>query len=204
MHEIAPGLHHWTARHPGIGAIVHSHYVEPAGLVLDPLLPPEGLDVLDGRVPERVALTNRHHYRDAERLVEAYGVPVLVCEAGLHEVRGRPGVETFAWGEEIAPGVTAVEVGVLCPDETALRIDHGGGALAVADGVMAGAAPGEPLRFVADEHLGEDPPAVRRGLAGRYRELVAEQGFEVLLMAHGAPVVGGASRALEAFASAHV
>jgi hypothetical protein len=37
VHEIAPGIFHWTAVHRDIGIEVSSYYVEPAGLLVDPL-----------------------------------------------------------------------------------------------------------------------------------------------------------------------
>jgi hypothetical protein len=198
MHQISPGYFHWSARHPRIGMIVHSYFVEPVGMVLDPILGEEGLDVLDGRRPERVVLTNRHHYRDAATFVEAFGVGVLVCEPGLHEVEGRPGVETFAFGDEVAPGVTAIEIDVICPDETALHVAHGPGALAVADGVMRDAD--GALCFVPDAYMGDDAPAIKAGLRDAYRRVAAERDFDLLLLAHGEPVVGGARELLRAFA----
>jgi hypothetical protein len=198
MHEIAPGYFHWSARHPRIGVTVHSYFVEPAGIVLDPILGEEGLDVLDGVRPEKVVLTNRHHYRHAEAFADGFDIPVLVCEPGLHEVEGRPGVVPFAFGAEVASGVTAIEIDVICPDETALHIAHGSGALAVADGVMRDAD--GALCFVPDEYIGDDPAAIKAGLRDAYRRVASEREFDLLLLAHGAPVVGGARELLLEFA----
>ncbi len=39
MREIVPGVFHWTAVHPNLGAEVSSHYVEAAAAVIDPLTP---------------------------------------------------------------------------------------------------------------------------------------------------------------------
>jgi hypothetical protein len=94
--------------------------------------------------------------------------------------------------------VVAHEVGVLCPDESALHVAHGRGALAVADGVVRWGSPA--LTFVPDHLLGEDPPAIKRGLKESYARL-ADLGFDVLLLAHGDPVVGGGADALRAFAT---
>ena len=74
---------------------------------------------------DRILLTNRHHYRHSDRLAAALGCPVLCHEAGLHEFEGGPEVHGFAFGEEVAPGIVAREVGVICPEETALHIQHG-------------------------------------------------------------------------------
>jgi hypothetical protein len=64
--------------------------------------------------------------------------------------------------ERYVAGIVAHEVGVLCPDETALRIHAADGALLFADCVIRGRH-GE-LGFVSDWLLGDDPQAVRAGL----------------------------------------
>jgi hypothetical protein len=196
MNEIQPGLLHWTAYHEGIGEDVHSYFHVPSGTVLDPMEPLAGLDALarEGR-PQRIVLTNRHHYRHSDRFREAFDCPVLCHEAGLHEFDG--GVEAFAWGDELAPGVRAHEVGVLCPEETALQA---GNALAFADSVIRGRH-GE-LGFVPDELLGDDPLAIRRGLRERFHALAEAVEFDALLLAHGEPVTRGGRTALRTFADA--
>jgi hypothetical protein len=125
---------------------------------------------------------------------------VLCHRAGLHEFEGGPAVQGFRWGDELAPGITAQEVGVLCPEESALYIEGGGGALSVADGVVEW--PGRSgLSFVPDGLLGDDAEDVKDGLRAAYRRLADELEFDTLLMAHGNPVAGGAREALRAFAS---
>src|SRR5947208_1118794 len=99
MHEIADGIFHWTTFHEGIGHEVSSHYIEPIGSVIDPRVSEDvGLDWFTGRNVHRVLLTNRHHYRHADRFVAAYDIPVLVDEPGLEDIEDRPGVQSFAWG----------------------------------------------------------------------------------------------------------
>jgi len=196
MEEIRPGLLHWTAFRDTIGADVHSYLHTPSGTLLDPMEPLQGVDAVP-RV-ERIVLTNRHHYRHSDRFVEAFGCPVLCHEAGLHEFSG--GVEGFAFGDELAPGVTALEVGVLCPEETALYLAGGAGALAFADCVIRGRH-GE-LGFVPDFLLGDDPDAVKHGLRERFRALAEEVKFDALLLAHGDPVSTGGRTALRTFADA--
>jgi hypothetical protein len=195
MNEIQPGLLHWTAFRDTIGQDVHSYFHVPSGTLLDPMEPIEGLDALGGR-PQRIVLTNRHHYRDSARFIEAFGCPVLCHEAGLHEFDG--GVEGFAFGDELAPGVVAHEVGVLCPEETALHV--AGTALAFADALIRGRH-GE-LGFVSDWLLGDDPAAIRQGLRERFHALADELEFEALLLAHGEPVRRGGRSALRTFADA--
>src|SRR6266480_4860203 len=108
MEEIAPGVFHWEAMHPNIGALVSSYYLAGSGTLLDPMVPPEdGLEWFDERPPERIVLTNRHHYRQSDRYRERFDLRVACNEAGLHEFEGGPEVDGFSIGDEVAPGVTA-------------------------------------------------------------------------------------------------
>ena len=166
------------------------------------MVPPEGFAAFgDGLpAPERIVLTNRHHRRHSARYVDRFGCDVVANERGLYDLLDGPvNVKGFTVGDELAPGVVAHEVGVLCPDESAIHLAVGPGALAVADGVIRSHDDGE-LTFVPDSLLGEDPEQVRQGLAAAYRRLCDELEFEVLLMAHGAPVVSGGREALRTFA----
>ncbi len=199
MHEILPGIHHWTAIHPRIRQPVSSYYVEEAQVLIDPLVPREGLDWFEHRPPQQIVLTNRHHYRQSDRFVEAFGCIVRCSEPGLHEFEGGPDVEGFAFGEELARGITAVEVDAICPDETALHIAIGDGAIALADALTR---PGDgSLTFVPDFLMGDDPGGVKAGLRDSLRDLLELQ-FDSLLFAHGEPLVGGGKRAMRAFIAA--
>ena len=200
MEQILPGLWHWTAFRDTIGRDVHSYLHEPSGTVLDPMVPPGGLEELGDRRVERVVLTNRHHLRDADAYRERFGCTVLAHEAGLHDLPGF--AEGFAFGDELAPGVRALEVGVLTPEETAIRLDAGEGALAFADCVIRG-RDGQ-LGFVPDSLLGDDPDAVKDGLRRAFGRLAREQRFEAILMAHGEPVRRGGRDALLTFAGDRV
>ncbi|MGH2881469.1 MAG: hypothetical protein ACRDPA_01985, partial [Solirubrobacteraceae bacterium] len=72
MIEIAPGLWHWTARRESIGMDVSSYYLESERVLIDPLIPRQGLEWLEQHgPPEHSILTNRHHDRDSWRLREA-------------------------------------------------------------------------------------------------------------------------------------
>ena len=201
MEEIQPGLLHWTAFRDTIGQDVHSYFHVPSGTLLDPMEPSQGLEAVAAeRRPERIVLTNRHHYRHSDRFREAFGCPVLCHEAGLHEFEAGE-VEGFAFGDELAPGVTAREVGVLCPEETAVHLaTGGGGALAFADAVIRGRH-GE-LGFVPDWLLGDEPDAIKRGLRERFQALAEELTFDALLLAHGDPISSGGRSALRTFADA--
>jgi hypothetical protein len=202
IHEVLPGVFHWTAVHPRIHVEVSSYYVEPARMLFDPLVPEEGLEWFDARgAPEHVLLTNRLHSRHTARFVEKFGCVVWTNQEGLahfgeggeiHEVEPRG----FHAGDLLPGGIESYEVGVLCPDETAFRIPGEVAALAVADGVVRNAD--GPLAFVPDTLLGDDPEAVKRGLEAVYRRL-CDLDWDHLLLAHGQPWIGGARAALRAF-----
>src|SRR5680860_782409 len=138
MHEILPGLLHWTARHPKIEMDVSSHYYEPGAALFDPLEPDGGLGFLDGRAqPERIVLTCRHHLRDSAELSERFGATVHCNELGLHEFEGAEvRVKGFRPGDQVAPGIEALQMGSIAPDDTVLSLDVEGGALAFADALI--------------------------------------------------------------------
>jgi hypothetical protein len=195
LREIGTGIHHWTAIHPRIQIEVSSYYVEPSGTLIDPLLPPDGIEWFRSRAtPERIVLTNRHHYRHSDEFRAEFGCPVLCSEPGLHEFEGGPEVEGFEFGEVVANGIVALEVGAICPDEAALHIELGDGYLALADGVVNYDVP----QFVPDNLIGDDPEAVKEGLRESYRRL-CDLEFDNLLFAHGDPIVGGGREALRDF-----
>ena len=198
IREVLPGVHHWTAIHPKIGLPVDSYYIEPARVVLDPMVPREGLEWFQGRTPpSQIVLTNRHHLRHGERYAEAFGCPIRCSELGLDEFERGTEVEGFAFGERLAPGITAHQLGVICPDDTVLHIRTAiGSALAFADGLTR--PRGSGLRFMPGFLLGDDPAAVQAGLRESLRGLL-ELDFDSLLFAHGEPLIGGGRAAVREF-----
>jgi hypothetical protein len=197
MEEVLPGVWHWTATHPNTGSEVSSYWVRPSGALIDALMPAEGIEPFREEPPERVLLSNRHHLRHAERFAEELGCSIHCSRPGLHEFEGGPAVEGFDFGEEVAPGIEALEVGAICPDESALLIGDAG-ALAIADGIRH--YDGE-MGFFADWLLGDDPDAVKAGLRRSYFGLL-DRDFDSLLFAHGDPIIGGGKEALRRFAEA--
>ncbi len=115
----------------------------------------------------------------------------------MHEFSSEQRVEPFDFGDELEGGVIAHEVDAICPDETALEIPTAR-ALAVADGLVRFDAPDDPVGFVPDFLLGDDPEAVRAGLCASFERLL-ELDFEHLLLAHGSPLVGDGKERLRAF-----
>jgi hypothetical protein len=194
MEEVLDGVFQWKAAHPKIGIEVGCHFVTGSGTAIDPLLPDEGIEWFDGRDVQRVVLSNRHHLRHAEQIAERFGCPILCHEAGLHEFEGGPDVEGFAFGDRLADNVVALEMDAICPEDTVLRIEAGGGALLFADSLIDYGG----IRFVPDQHLGDDPEAVKRLIREKAAPLLDEE-FEHLLFAHGDPLIGGGREALRDF-----
>jgi hypothetical protein len=211
--EIRPGLVHWTAAHPKIQIEVSSYWIAHAQVLLDPLLPPGGLDWLRAQgPPAHVILTNRHHWRHCSEIVDAFGCPVWCNELGLHELEDEPGrdhVRSYRAGDPLPGGIESHEVGVLCPDETALRfaLPEGGACLALADAVVRigeDARGDGPLAFVPDVLIADQPDqvdSVKRGLRQAMARL-CELEWDALLLAHGLPLLENAKTQLRAFAAA--
>jgi hypothetical protein len=200
--EIAPGLWHWTTYHEGIGVRVSSYLVVERNLafVIDPRVPEEGLRALTARgIPRHAYLTNRLHWRHSSKLSRELGTAVHVHRRGLHGVPRGQRALPFDWGATLPGGVRAVEVASLCPEETAyyLPSKH---VLALGDSVLRDRLRG-PLAFVADEHIGEKPGEVKRGLLAAF-ERVLELDWKHLLLAHGHPIVDRGKEELADFVAA--
>ena len=85
MQEIAPGLWHWTARHERIHAGVSSYYLLAERVLIDAMVPAEGLSWFEEHgVPEHVLLTNRHHDRYADGRLPDADMPYWPAELCPH------------------------------------------------------------------------------------------------------------------------
>ena len=197
MEEILPGVWHWTAKHPSTGSEVSSYWVRPARTVIDALLPEDGIDAFAAERPERVVLSNRHHLRHAELFAQELSCTIHCSKPGLHEFVEGPAVEGFEFGDEAAPGIEAIEIGAICPDESAL-LNSEARALSIADGIRH--YDGE-MSFFSDRLLGDDPEGVKAGLRESYSRIL-DRDFDSLLFAHGDPIVRGGKDALRRFAGA--
>ena len=201
MNEVLPGVFHWSALHPKIRQVVHSHYWAPGETVIDPLLPDDSKPVLDelrDRGVQQVVLSNRHHWRSSSDLRDAFpDAPVLCNDRGLYEYAADDGreVEPFAVGSLLAPGMRALDVGGICDDDTGLLLDTAGGTLLFADALIVWDG---KLAFVPDWLLG-DPAKDKRNMLSAFERLLDEEEFDNLLFAHGEPWIGGGREALRAF-----
>jgi hypothetical protein len=195
--EVLPELYVWSAFHEGIEARVHSAYYVRGRTLIDPLLPEDGAEALDELpAPERIVLTNRHHYRHSDALAERFSCPVFCHARGLHAFGDGRQVEGYSFGDRLAEGATTLDFSSITPEEAALALDSGPGVLAFGDGLRR--EDDGSLSFMSDELLGEDPEAVKDGLR---RELSAmlERPFDAMIFAHAAPILSGARAELSAF-----
>jgi len=198
MEEILPGVFHWITFHEGIEQDVHSYYIyatDPA-ILIDPRVPEGGIKWFRKyNIPKHIYLTNRHHYRHSARFNKAFNSKVWCHKDGLHEFKRGERVTPFKHGDKLPGNVVALEVGVLCPDETALYIPLTGGIISLGDAVVRY---DDDLGFVSDYLMGEDPEGVKDGLRRVFLSHL-EREFDHILFAHGKPWIGGAKKGLREF-----
>jgi hypothetical protein len=197
MEEILPGIFHWTQAHPKIKIDVSSYYLLPERILIDPLIPDEGLEWFADHPPENIYMSIRHHYRHCDRFEDAYGCTVWCVEQGLHEFTDGQVVRPFHFGDTLPGNVKAIEIGSICPDEGALYIGREGGCVVLADGCVR--MKGGPMQFVPDSFLGDDPAAVKDGLMAAYSRLLEDYEFAHVLLSHGGPIIGDGRAQLETF-----
>jgi hypothetical protein len=190
LDEIAPGLRRWTAWHEeweeGVGSVALE---SRDGLILfDPLDPPPDLSR-----PEHVLLTVFWHGRSTRGL-KAGRVWASSRSARPLRNRGVNVSDVFRAGDELPAGIEAFqtaranEVVFWLPDQRAVVVGD----------VMLGAgarprATQDPLRLCPERWLGK---ATHDDLRATLRPLL-ERPVELVLTAHGEPVLTGGRAALE-------
>jgi hypothetical protein len=198
MQQILPGIYYWTGPGGDDGgtAPAHSYYIEPAGALIDAVMPEEGPEAFTDLVtPQQVILTNHRHFRDSDSFAEAFGCLIRAAAPAMPLLEGR-GVKPFWFGDEVAYGITAVEIGRVCDEETALHVAHGNAAIAFGDGLVH--PDGATVAFASDDLLGRHPDRVKRGLKDAFRGLLVRD-FDALLFAHGEPLRNDGKAALRRF-----
>jgi len=195
MREVSGGVWHWTALHPGLGVEVSSYFLDEERVLIDPMIPREGLSWFNDASPQHILLTSRHHDRDSWRFQAAFGCRVHCGVDAVDELDGRGPLEPFAFGTRLPGEIVAYEIGAIFPDETAFHIPRHG-SIACGDGVIRRSAR-DCLSFVPDQYM-EAPGTTKLRLRTAYRA-VLELEFDTLLLAHGDPIVGEGKQALKAF-----
>lgn len=200
MKEIIAGIYHWRAEHPEIGKQVSSYFVEDGGVLIDPLLPGDGLSWFENRKPREIILSNRYHTRHSVQLREAFGCRIWVNRAGIDLGVELDDPTPYRFGDQLPGGIEALEVDAISPDDTALFIPQAGGMVAFADGLMTDE--NAELTFVDDELMADTPEEVGRvkaGLLEALSRIASERSFKHLLFAHGNPVIGDGDAKLREF-----
>lgn len=193
MHEIAPGIRHWTAPHPNHGLEVSSYWLPDLKVLLDPVAVPDEVDDID-----EIVLSNRHHKRDMLAAHERFGAPVRAPRIGMREFQDVEPVDPYDFEEPLAGGaITPYQVTELWPDDCVLHIPALN-ALAIGDTVVHY---GETLDFVPEQYM-DDPDAEKRGIREGLSRFADTLEFEHLLVAHGTPIPGEGRERLQEFASA--
>ena len=195
FHDVIEGILHWQAYHDRIRQDAHSYYLVEQRIAVDPM-PSEGLLTALAELGgvERVVLTNRHHLRGSEQIAEVFGCGVYCPAAGMHEFADGQPVHPYEWGEELAPGVTAHAIAAICPDDGALHIAAGPGAIAFADAVIGWE---DGLAFVPD-FLMDEPDRVKPATTAALERLL-DLDFEAILLAHGKPIPSGGREVIRRF-----
>ena len=205
--RLAPGLWHWTARHPEwhpgeFGAEVGSYALEADGdlLLIDPLLPADGerpvLDLLDGLAGDRavnVLITIGYHVRSAEALCERYDGRVYgphTCASRLRD----PALLTELTPDAPGPaGVTAFPIGRPRRSERPLWLPSHA-ALAFGDAIVT--TPEGDLRVWVQDPIDDKRLRWYRDRFAPTLGPLLELPTERVLVTHGEPVLEDGARAL--------
>jgi len=107
MKEIVPGIHHWTAVHPKLKIVVSSYYLPDERILIDPLIPADGLKAFQRGV-QHILLTNRHHYRQSGEIQGAFGCAIWCVETGMHEFTQGEKVRPFKFAASLPGGVEPI------------------------------------------------------------------------------------------------
>lgn len=184
---IRPGLFFWQAYDPAVKTDLSCCAFETGeGLVFcDPvaLEPDAHAELMEGRKAAGIVLTSANHERDAGRLAKRLGVEVWASRGA----EGLVGATRWFGDGDVVCGAEAVGLGGFAAGETAFWVD---GALVMGDALIHVA----PYGFaMLPEKYCEDPGAGRESL----RKLLGLP-VEVIMFAHGLPIVAGCRERLAA------
>src|SRR5690554_4657067 len=110
MNEILPKVFHWTAIHPEIEIEVSSYYLSNEKMLIDPLIPAEGLDWFEKFEPQHIVLTNKSHVRDSDEIYRRFDCDIHVQRAGAPDVGTGRQVKPFGFGNYLPGGALVIDV----------------------------------------------------------------------------------------------
>ncbi len=192
MREVLPGVFSWTWFAERFGYDFNGYYFADSKLAVDPVEMPAGVvDELAAKEVERIVLTNRNHFRDAQKLKLRTGARIAVHPADHAFVVGK-GVEVddaLEHGQTVGPfrvlaaeGKSPGEVALYWPERRLLLIGD----------ACVGRAPGT-LGLLPDAVIDDKPR-----LLASLRRLADEVDFDTLLLGDGHSIATGAKAALRA------
>jgi glyoxylase-like metal-dependent hydrolase (beta-lactamase superfamily II) len=186
---LRPGLFHWQGYEPEVKCDCSSTaVVTPAGLIfIDPIpLAEEALNDLvveSFSAPAAVVLTSGNHQRESLALGKRFGIPVFAPEDAGDDIIAD---QRFRSGEPVA-GMESITLPGFGPGETVFLYD---GALIFGDALIN--LEPEGLRLLPEKYR-EDKKRSLRSLADLH-----DLKPQVLLFAHGNPIIQNASSRLAA------
>ncbi len=208
LRALAPGLWHWTARHPQwhpgtFGAEVGSYALatDEALLLVDPLLPEPGaavvaaLDALAAGRAVHVLVTLGYHARSAEPLAERFGARIHGPANVASRLRDPARLTVLEPGAPGPAGVLAHRIGRPQRSERPLWIPSHA-ALAFGDAVVT--TPAGELRLWAQRALDERSTRWHRDVLAPTLAPLLEHPVHHVLTTHGPPVAGDGAAALRA------
>jgi len=183
---IRPGLFFWQAYDPAVKTDLCCCALDtPEGLVFCdpvPLDAPALEELLAGREPHAIVLTNGNHARNAPALARRFGIDVWAHSGAQGEA---PATRWFEEGEVLFGGVEAISLEGFARGETALWRE---GVLLLGDALIN--VPPYGFSMLPDKYC-EDPKAGRQSLKKLLRLPV-----ETVTFAHGLPIVSQARERL--------
>ncbi len=189
LREIVPGIFTWPWFAERFGYDFNGYLA--GRIAIDPVtLTDEVLDDLAARGVDRIVLTNRNHFRDAEKLRVRTGARVAVHPADAAFVREK-GVlveDSLTVGDHVGP-FTIVDAAGKSPGEIALY--WGERELLIVGDVCVGKSPG--VLGLLPEKVMDDPARLRSSL-----KRLAKLECETLLVGDGASILEGGQVALAA------
>lgn len=191
MREIVEGIYTWPWFSQRNGYDFNGYLVRlPGGnLCIDPVeMPAEVLDEIARLGVQRIALTNRNHFRASMKVKERTGAPIAIHreDAAFAREKGTQIDEELRAGERLGP-FTIVAAPGKSPGEVALHWPER--RLLVVGDACVGKPPGE-CALLPDAVIDD-----KARLVASLRALAALD-FDALLLADGAPILTAARAAL--------
>jgi glyoxylase-like metal-dependent hydrolase (beta-lactamase superfamily II) len=194
--ELQPGLRTWTAHHEEWGQEVRGFAIveDERVILVDPLIVGDQWEALAATRGERaleILATLHYHVRSGAEVRDRFpGARLWAFEGDRDGIAERAPIDrTFAIGEELPGGLVAF--GPL-PREEVVFWDAARKALFVGDVLLGDGAEGEGFDLCPEPWLDGPPLDVLR----RDLEPVRALPIELILTAHGTPVLSGGAEAL--------